>query len=462
MHSKGNVLHTISTYLDALKAIWNRSGYDRGFISNPFAGNDAARLGLTRTRVLLEHAGYHQLPYQVVHVAGSKGKGSTSAKIDAMLRAGGVVTGRFTSPHLHSFRERFVVDGAMISEHDFTELTDRFIHAAEAVEQQRPELGGITAFELNTAMALAWFADQECEVAVVEVGMGGALDSTNIVDPAVSVITTLDFEHTAVLGSTLAEIACNKAGIIKRNRPVVVANQPREALEVITDIANSHQAPLSVAGQDWNSVGTHSNFSFIQDGDEISWLTSSLTGPHQVENAGLAIAAVRALGANNPTFELDVSAIRNGLETVTMPARFEQVWLPSGQRMVIDGAHTPASTSALARSVQEEFPGTSIVVVIGMLADKEHHAVLEPLATIAATWIVTAPDSPRALPTEELKQSVLTLSSETKVAGSVEQGISLAKHMGTDVIVVTGSFSTAAEARVALGLAGFIDPPVQT
>lgn len=450
----------ISTYHDSLKAIWQRSGYDRGFISNPFAGDDAARLGLHRTQALLEITGYEQLPYDIVHVAGSKGKGSTSSMIDAVLRAADIRTGRFLSPHLHSFRERFVVNGGMISEGEFVTLTHQFVQAAELVETSQPKLGGVTAFELNTAMALTWFAQQKCEVAVIEVGMGGELDSTNIIDPAVSVITTLDFEHTAILGSSLAEIAKNKAGIIKSSRPVVVANQPGEALDVIIKTANQVSAPLQIANHDWNVQGTWSDFTFSNDHQTIKNLSTSLIGQHQVDNAGLAIMAVRLLGESNPVLKVDLDAIRFGLSHTFIPARFEEVALDSGQKIVIDGAHTPASTRALSQAIMEKYPNASIALVVGLLADKHQDAILQPLVEIASKWIAVAPNNPRALPTQDLRRALRDAGAESEIASSVDAGITRAQQSAADVIVVTGSFSTAAEARVSLGLAVFIDPTI--
>ena len=451
---------TVSTYHDALKAIWNRSGYDRGFISNPFAGDTAARLGLLRTQALLNCVGLTALPYAIVHVAGSKGKGSTSSMIDAMLRAAGIRTGRYLSPHLHSFRERFVVDDTLISERDFVQLAHQFIDAAETIEDKQPDLGSITAFELNTAMALAWFAQQECRVSVIEVGMGGLLDSTNIVDPAVSVITTLDFEHTAILGTSMTEIAQNKAGIIKPFRPILSAGQPQEAMKVIVDRARTLEAPLLIAGQDWTTRVTDLDFTFERGEITLRNLRSSLVGRHQVENAGLAIAAVMSLGKSDASLTVSEGSIRHGLANTIVPARFEQTALPTGQTLVIDGAHTPASAAALANAVREHFPGKAVVTIIGMLADKNHSEVVEQLISMSSSLIAIAPTSPRALPVAELHASLLGLDAGAVSAASVGEAITLATSMDVDVIVVTGSLSTAAEARITLGLAEHVDPPI--
>lgn len=455
-------MQSITTYHEALTAIWDRSGYDRGFISNPFAGDDAARLGLVRTQALLDHLGHTNLPYAIVHVAGSKGKGSTSTIIDAILRAANIHTGRYLSPHLHSFRERFVVNDALISESDFIRLTHQFITAAAEIEQRDPTLGQITAFELTTAMALAWFAQQQCEVAVIEVGMGGKLDSTNIVTPAVSVITTLDFEHTTILGSTMAEIAANKAGIIKPSRPVLSAEHPEEAMNVIADRAAKQRASLEIANQEWQIQGTYSDFTFTRSDTNIAGLVSSLVGSHQMDNAGLAITATITLQEHDHSFNIDESAIRAGVSSARLPGRFEQIDLPSGQTVIIDVAHTPASTAALAVAVRERFPKATVTMVIGMLADKHLEASLQPLQSIASRWIAVSPTNARAVEAVTMQDAIGNLGHQADIAASVADGIDLAKRSGAEIILVTGSFSTASEARVALDLPPVIDPPIQT
>lgn len=447
----------LPTYVDTLRAIWNRSGYDKGFISNPFAGDDAARLGLVRTQALLTHLGYDPLPYAIVHVAGSKGKGSTCVMIDAILQSAGVRSGRYMSPQLHSFRERLIINGTMIREDDFIDLTQRYLAAAEDIEHARPEIGGITAFELSTAMALGWFAEQRCDVAVVEVGLGGTLDATNIVTPTLSVITTLDYEHTAILGETLAEIASNKAGIIKPDRPVVTAAQPDDALNVIRHRAIETDSALKIAGVDWTVHGTDREFTYDDGQHHLDHLQLALVGDHQIANAGLAIAAVFELQRTQPAFQIEVAAIRDGLGKAVLPARFEQTQLANGTQIVIDGAHTPVSSQALAAALQARFPDQPFTLIIGMLADKNPEAVLVPLLQHAGHVIAVQPQSPRALPARDLVQAIERLGGQVVIAPSVEAALAETR---SEVVVVTGSFTTAAEARIALGLAEFVDPPI--
>ncbi|MBA2470361.1 MAG: bifunctional folylpolyglutamate synthase/dihydrofolate synthase, partial [Chloroflexia bacterium] len=320
----------ITTFDEALAAIWERSGYDRGFISNPFAGDDAARLGLVRTARVLDLLGNPERDYPIVHVAGSKGKGSTASFIDSILRATGQRSGRFLSPHLHSYRERFVVDNVLIGEADFTKLVADVMSSAVEAERADAAIGQLTAWEISTAMALLWFSRSICDIVVIEVGMGGTLDATNVIEPAASVITTLDYEHTAILGTTMREIASNKAGIIKPGRPVVSAEQPVDAREVIEAKAQDASAPLSFANRDWTVTGSDRSFSVSGAGWRHGGLVSSLIGPHHVENAGLAIAAVHELRKFNllPDETIDES-VRQGIGSAFLPGRFEIVRHPS-------------------------------------------------------------------------------------------------------------------------------------
>lgn len=457
---RGQALSNISTYLEALTAIWQRSGYDRGFISNPFAGDDAARLGLLRTRAVLAHMGHADLPYAIVHVAGSKGKGSTCIMIDTVLRAAGVSTARYMSPQLHSFRERFVHNGRMIDEPAFIDLSRETIDAAIEVESANPQWGQTTAFEISTVMALAWFARVRCQVAVIEVGLGGTLDATNIVEPTVSVITTLDYEHTAILGETMTEIAGNKAGIIKQGIPVLVSSQPDEGMAVIVQQARKLCAPLKAEAVDWQVAGSDSNFEFQSTDTSLTGLSLGLSGQHQVNNAGLVISTLQTLAKQLPEITIDESAIRHGLATATLPARFEQVRVSDHTTVVIDGAHTPKSIAALAQALVTRFPATPPVIVIGMLADKNPEAVLRPLIAASSHVIVVRPTSPRAMDQDELVQAIVQIGGEATASGSVAEGLELAKMFATNLICVTGSFTTAAEARVELGLAETVDPPM--
>jgi dihydrofolate synthase/folylpolyglutamate synthase len=451
-------------YRSALRAIWERSAYDRGFISNPFAGDEAANLGLRRAAAILDHFGRPQERYGIVHVAGSKGKGSTTAFVDAILTAAGYRVGRYTQPHLHSMRERIAVSGEPIDEPTFADLTRRGLNAVLKIERERPELGEITAFEWTTAMALIHFADAGCDLAVVEVGLGGTLDATNVVSPLVSVITALDFEHTAVLGDTIAKIAAQKAGIIKPGRPVVVSPQTPEALAVIEQVAADQNSPLYVGGRDWQWSGTWRSFSVSGPWGTFADLASGLAGRHQLENACTAVAATWLLiqlerrEGHLPSVVTE-NHIRTGLARASWPGRFEVI-ADHGPKIIVDGAHSPASARALADTLRDE--GTiPAIVVLGLLADKDAGAIGAELAPIAERFVVTAPRSPRAAPAAAVAGRLAAVGvqarTEPEIASAVAEATAQAGPSGT--VVVTGSLTTVAEAREVFGLA-VPDPPV--
>ena len=444
-----------SRYRTALRTIWDRSGYDRGFISNPFAGDDAARLGLDRTRAVLADLGNPDQRLKLIHVAGSKGKGSTTILIEAILRASGMRVGRFISPHLHSYRERFLVDGELIGEDDFAVLTEDVMAAVESAEANHPEIGEVTAWELSTAMALEWFARTKCDVAVIEVGLGGTLDATNVIDPIVSAITRLDFEHTAILGDTLAEIASNKAGIIKPGRPAVTVEQPKEALDVIIDRAQKNGSPLLIQNRDWFIEGEESGFSVSGPWGKTEGLRTSLVGRHQIENAALAVAAIKlAYSEDNAIFD---SAIRQGLLDAQLAGRFERVQI-KGKTVIIDGAHTPISAAALTAALVDHYPENRVAFAIGMLADKRPDPFLIALLPQATRWFISEPASPRRMSLDVLRHILDSHSQRVDPADSIAQAIDMALDSDVDVVVVTGSLTTVAEARVHLGL-GIPDPP---
>lgn len=436
-------------YHDALAAIWDRSAYDRGHISNPFAGDAAARLGLRRTQAVLAALGNPEDALPLIHVAGSKGKGSTVVLVDAILRAAGRRSGRFTSPHLHTFRERFVIDDDMIDQTTFAELTSAALAATRAVEAALPELGTVTSFELATVMALHWFAERRCDVAVIEVGLGGTLDATNVIDPAVSAITRLDLEHTAILGDTLEAIAANKAGIIKPGRPAVTVWQEPEALEVIEERARETGSALLLQGRDWTIDGDEAGFGVSGPWGTIDDLRTSLVGAHQVENAAVAVAvATTAAGIGQVTED----AVRRGLLEAVHPGRFERVMAAADTTVVIDGAHTPVAARALAAALTRHLPDTQPTILVGMLRDKHPADFLAPLAAIAGRWIVVEPGSPRAMPADEIVAALRELGEEADRTKAIDDAIARATRFGAPV-VITGSLTTVADARVALGLA---------
>lgn len=392
---------------------------------NPRASR-AARWRTGRMRALLELAGEPDRSMRVVLVAGTKGKGSTAAFLAWILHAGGVRAGLFTSPHLQAYRERVRIDGALLGEAEFARAIDELRPIVRRLRRTYPGAGEPTTFELTLLLALRAFAARRCTVAVVEVGLGGRLDATNALDPVVSVITPVSYDHTAILGRTLGAIATEKAGIVRRGRPALVAEQRPTAMRAIERVGR--RADLRII----RPLGAHADL--------------GLSGRHQRQNAALAAEAARALG-------LSETAIARGLRAARWPARFERV--PGRPAIVLDGAHNGASAEALARTLKGERSGRRTVLVVGINRDKDARAVLTPLGRIASAIVATCSSSPRAAePAAVGRAAARTTRARVTVATGVEEALAAARSTaGPDGLVcVTGSLALAADARTALGL----------
>ncbi len=437
-------------YDDAAAKIMARSATQQGAIADQMAGDAAAALGLRRAAALADVMGRPQDALTIVHVAGTKGKGSTVAFISAMLVAAGHRTGRSTSPHLAKLTERITIDEVDLDDATFARLADRVLAAAEQVERQRPELGRVNALEILFVIALVAFREAGCRVAVIEVGIGGRLDTTNILDPAVSVITTLDLEHTAILGDTLAKIASEKAGIIKPGRPVVVAPQSAEAMAVIRSRAEAVSSELTVV----ENVVDHAGDTPL-----------GLFGAHQSLNARLAVAALNALTGTDPELTVEPDRRRVGLRRAWLPGRFEVV--PAdvvrgafGDQhdrevtVVLDGAHTPRAAAALRLALDSAFPSPSRqIAVCGFASDKDVRSFLRALRP--ATVLPVTAASPRAVPVGEIAEIARGLGIAVRDGPSTTaEAVRWSLHAADspDLILVTGSFVVVAEARAALGL----------
>ncbi|HUX87132.1 MAG TPA: folylpolyglutamate synthase/dihydrofolate synthase family protein, partial [Chloroflexota bacterium] len=340
-------------YRQAIAYIIERSGYDRGFVANPF---DAETIGLRRTTWLLEALGNPQAKVPAVHIAGTKGKGSTAAFIASILQATGRRVGLYTSPHLHTFRERIQLDRQPISEVRFAELTAEIAPLNAQLAAAQPEWGEATAFEISTALAFLAFAREKVDVAVIEVGLGGRLDATNVLVPRVSVITSISYDHMRILGDTLGQIAAEKGGIIKPGRPVVVARQRPEARETLQRIADERGCEVFIDERDWRVSGDAS--AFVADGPWGRYvdLRAALVGHHQVENAGTAIATCWVLDRDG--MAIPEAAIRAGLQAVSWAGRFEVV--RTVPLVVVDGAHNVDSTERLAETLADEYAGRRV------------------------------------------------------------------------------------------------------
>ena len=439
----------------AIDELWDRSDYERGRITDPFGGDEAAERGLRRTGALLAALGNPQDACPVVHVAGSKGKGSTSAMAEAILRAAGCHTGLFTSPHLHAFRERIALDGVPVPGAHFAALCQSATRAAREVERADPGLGRVTTFELVTAMGFLGFARADCDVAVVEVGLGGRWDATNVVDPLVAVVTRIDLEHTAILGDTLALIAAQKAAIIKPGRPAVVGPQPAEARAVFRARAAATGSPLLVGGVDWQTAGTWRDLTLAGPWGTFDHLALALPGAYQVENAGTAVAACWVAAESG--LPVTSAAIREGLATTRWPGRFERV-TAEGRTLLLDGAHTPAAAAALAAAVAEELPGVRATAVVGISRDKDAAEILGALAPVLGRVVATRSANPRAADAATVEAAARRLGLPTGSAATVAAALRIARSDPAPLVLVTGSLFTVADAREVLGI-GVPDPP---
>jgi dihydrofolate synthase/folylpolyglutamate synthase len=436
-------------YRQAIAYIIERSGYDRGFVANPF---DAETVGLRRTAWLLEALGNPQAQRPAVHIAGTKGKGSTAAFITSILRASGRSVGLYTSPHLHTFRERIQLNGAPIAEQLFADLTAEIAPLNARLAEEKPEWGEATAFEISTVLAFLAFARAPVDLMVIEVGLGGRLDATNVLDPHVSVITSISLDHTRILGDTLEEIASEKGGIIKPRRPVVIAPQRDEARDTLLGIAAERGCEVLLAGRDWQTSGAAS--SFVADGPwgRYDALESALVGRHQVENAGTALATCWLLDRDG--LALPEATIREGLRTVNWPGRFENE--QSEPLVIVDGAHNVDSAERLAATLDERYPDRPLTLILGIAQDKDVEQMVRILARRASLLIATASHHPRAASAGRIVAAAEALEPPVPhiaTAAGVAQALDLAQSSAPEsLICATGSLYVVAEAREALGL----------
>ena len=416
------------------------------------------KLGLSRTEELLRLLGNPQKQLRFVHVAGSNGKGSTCAMVERILREAGYVTGFYPSPYIEDFRERIQVCGEYITEEALCRITARVRDAADSMEDHPSQ------FEIITAIGLLYFAEKNCNIVVLEVGLGGIFDSTNVIDaPEVAVITNIGLEHTEYLGNTLAEIAGNKCGIIKSGADVVCYENAAEVMDVVRRVCEEKGCPLHIArysrilliekgleGQTFRFL--HDQAPASQDiaisADEP--LRLGLLGEYQLHNAATALTIVEALRGRG--WKIPQEAVRQGLAEVRWPARFEG--LSRHPLFILDGGHNPQCAEALAESIREYLPdrnsdltdresdlpgreadlGKKAVFLMGMLADKDYRAVIDIISPFAAGFVCLTPDSPRALPAEKLAAELQERGFYAKPCGTAAEGIkealSLAARLG--------------------------------
>jgi dihydrofolate synthase/folylpolyglutamate synthase len=448
-------------YLDALEFLYSRLNYERSGFPRVLG-----ELRIGRTRRLLRLLGDPQDGLCIVHVAGTKGKGSTSALVAAALSASGLRTGLFTSPHLHRLEERFQIDGAPIAPQSLVALVDRLRTAVATIDATEPHLDGrpLTFFEITTALGLLHFAEAGARAVVLEVGVGGRLDSTNAVRPSVGVITSISFDHTKLLGSTLEAIATEKAGILKRGGRVIVGVRGGEAREAIGRVSRVRRCRARWIDEDYRerywtpepplvrpAAGRVAVWTWRREWGPIEL---PLLGRHQAVNATTALAALDAWSEAESTAVAE-SAVVRGWSGLRFPARVELVserpWL------FIDGAHNVASAEALTETLAHHVPPGPRTLVFGTTRDKDLPGQLRALLPHFDRVVATRyRENPRATPIEDVAacasgQSDLPVTLAEDPAAALELARSFTPDDG--VICVTGSLFLAAEARaVALGL----------
>lgn len=409
-------------------------------------GRFGSVLGLDRMQTALAYLGNPERQLKVVHVAGTNGKGSTSSIIASILRSAGLRTGLYTSPYLDSFTNRFGLDGDDITPAGLVEMVERLRPVAEHV--------GLTQFEFITALALVYYAQQKTDALVLEVGLGGRFDATNVVTPALSVITNIGFDHMDVLGDTLGKIAFEKAGIIKPSVPVTTAVLDSEPYAVIAEVAAQNNAPLRLLGRDYSFVAQTASLAgqtFDYRGLEaIEKLSISLLGPHQLQNAALAVDA--ALMLRQQGWPIGIEHVRRGVAAARWPGRFE-VMQHSRARVIMDGAHNMHGISALVATLRQYLPGQKVLLVSGIMKDKEPQAMLAALSPYVKCLYACAPALPRATPAGELcllaEALGLPAAAYTSVADALSAAIDAARESG-ETVLVAGSLYTVSEARRAL------------
>lgn len=406
-------------------------------------------LGLDRMEELLRRLGNPQDDLKVIHVAGTNGKGSVSKYLEEGLSACGYKMGLYTSPYIETFNERIRYDGADISDEDLEYYGQKVVSAAEAMVADG--LDSPTEFEVVTAIAFLYFADRQADITILEVGLGGIGDSTNVVkSPLASVITSISYDHMAQLGNSLAEIAVNKAGIIKTGCPVIANVPQRDAAKIIARKAYAMGSRLYDISGIRAAVSDETPFSQKVSMElyekSYSDVEISMVGRHQAENLKTALATLEILRKSGAV-KLDREALYEGLKRARQPGRFEVI--SEDPVVIIDGAHNEAGAQALQETMAQHFAGKKILLVAGILADKEIDSIVKFLTKITDHIIVTEPDNPRKLAAEKLAEHVADFGVAAEAVSDVEAAVHRAKELadGYDVILFAGSLYLIGDVR---------------
>ena len=414
---------------------------------------------MRKIRELMDVLGSPQRAYPAIHLTGTNGKTSTARMIDALLRAHGLHTGRYTSPHLETVRERISLDGEPISEEGLVATYREVEPLAELIDARNSE--SLTYFDMTTAMAYAAFADAPVDIAVVEVGLGGEEDATNVIDAGVCVLTPIGLDHTEWLGDTIEDIAWAKAGIIHKGATVITALQTEEAIRPILERCAEMGATLAREGSEFGIVertqAVGGQVLRLQGlGGVYDEVFLPLFGAHQAQNAVLALAAVEAFLGAGAGKQLEIDLVREGFAQVDSPGRLERV--RSAPTILLDGAHNPHGMAATVNALEEEFSFRHLVAVVAVMADKDVSGLLDLLEPVAARIVVTQNSSQRSMPVEQLAEVAIEIFGEDRVTvtqnmpDAIEEAVVIAEDDASGElsgvgVLITGSVVTVADAR---------------
>jgi dihydrofolate synthase/folylpolyglutamate synthase len=439
-------------------------------LGHELAQTPSHKFDLAHMRVLLEELHHPERRFPSVLIAGTNGKGSTAATLASILRASGLKTGLYTSPHLVRINERIRTDGSDISDDAFAELHGKIDHVAESLVENARLPWHPSFFEMMTAIAFEYFVQEQVEIAVLEVGMGGRLDATNIVEPLVSVIADISLDHQKFLGNTVGEIAREKVGIIRPGRAVVTLPQQPEANDVIGNSILQMEAravnavpyvpPVSPASARYlapttqmDKLGPISRYPLQVLGEQIL-VETPLVGRHQLRNIALAIAT--AVELNRQGFSGIIPAsIERGIRETKWPGRFQVIPArPEWPEMVIDVAHNPAGAWALRSALSERYEGRPLIFVFGAMRDKAISEMAEILFPLADRVIATRPDNPRAASPEEIREAGVRTGAEIELVEDVNRALERARELSGAgaVVVITGSIYLVGEVMGRIGM----------
>lgn len=435
------------TYNQALKYLFEKTDYERGLKLR----YNVTTFNLDRMRHLLELVGDPHLKIETVHIAGTKGKGSTCTMLAKMLEANGYKVGLYTSPHIVNLHERICVNGTMITQSEMTGLINRIYGAAEEVSKTEAP----TFFEMMTALAFMHFHDKQVDIAVIETGLGGRLDSTNVIQPKVVGMTSISMDHMQQLGDTLDKIAGEEAGIFKRGVPAVTVEQDPKVMKVLKSHAAQKSAPLSVTGQDIDfsyrfefskEHGLHNRICISTDTSKFEHLRVPLPGEHQAINCGLAIAMLDKL--KRAGYEIDDQKAIDGLYAVRLEGRMERIC--EDPRIIVDAAHNAASIRAVMQTIGQHIPYDSMVVIFACNSDKDVAGMLHELQFGADKVIFTRNNSPRSMYPQDLADMYTEICGKMcQTSASLQQALQTAySAVGReDLICITGSFYLVGQAK---------------